>query len=160
MTNYNLHLHHSSTLCMFQYYSLLHISLLTPFDSAWSYVWYTTWIVQGLRSALSKRPNRLGAFLLSPGDDKKSSFRNVAFSSCLEFRITDEVRFSGHTTIKERLTFVVPSVFKRSWRFSLLRNWAVLPTMFSPPPPIFTSAAVFSLGEHATDGKLTLLLII
>jgi hypothetical protein len=34
-----------------------------------------------LRLPLSKRPNRVGVSLPSPGDGNRSSFRNVVFSS-------------------------------------------------------------------------------
>jgi hypothetical protein len=42
--------------------------------------------VQWLKLAPSKWLNKLGVSLSSPEDGKKSSFRNVVFSSHLEFR--------------------------------------------------------------------------
>jgi hypothetical protein len=47
--------------------------------------------VQWLRLALSKGPNRVGLSLSSPEDGKRSSFRNIAFYSYLEFRTMDAV---------------------------------------------------------------------
>jgi hypothetical protein len=41
----------------------------------WTWTW--TWIVQWLRLSPSKRPNRVGGFLLSPEDGNGYSFRNV-----------------------------------------------------------------------------------
>jgi hypothetical protein len=40
---------------------------------------YMTWVVQWLRSALSKGPNRVSVSLPSPEHGKRSSFRNVVF---------------------------------------------------------------------------------
>jgi hypothetical protein len=40
---------------------------------------YMTWIVQSLRSALSKGLNRVGVSLASPEDRNRSSFQNVVF---------------------------------------------------------------------------------
>jgi hypothetical protein len=48
--------------------------------------------VQLLRLAISKRPNRLGVSLSSPGNGNRSSFRNVVFSSYLEFWTMDKVQ--------------------------------------------------------------------
>jgi hypothetical protein len=52
----------------------------------WEYVF------QWLRLALSKGPNRVGVAFPSPEDGNRSSFRNVMFSSYLEFRTTDKVQ--------------------------------------------------------------------
>jgi hypothetical protein len=41
--------------------------------------------------ALSKRPNRVGVSLLSPEDGNRPSFRNVVFSSYLEFQTIDKM---------------------------------------------------------------------
>jgi hypothetical protein len=50
-----------------------------------------TVLVQWLMSVLSKGPNRVGVSLPSPEGRNRSSFRNVVFSSYLEFRKIDEV---------------------------------------------------------------------
>jgi hypothetical protein len=42
--------------------------------------------------ALSEGPNRVGVFLPSPENENRFSFRNVVFSSYLEFRTIDEVQ--------------------------------------------------------------------
>jgi hypothetical protein len=52
----------------------------------------TLLVIQWLRLALSKEPNRVCVYLLSHEDGNWSSFRNVVFSSYLEFRTMDEVQ--------------------------------------------------------------------
>jgi hypothetical protein len=45
-----------------------------------------------MRVAISKGPNRVGVSLPSPEDGNRSSFRNVVFSSYLEFRTMSKVQ--------------------------------------------------------------------
>jgi hypothetical protein len=49
----------------------------------------TLLIEWGLGFALCEGPNRVGASLPSPEDVKRPSFKNVMFSSYLEFRMMD-----------------------------------------------------------------------
>jgi hypothetical protein len=46
---------------------------------------YMTWVVQWLRLALSKGPNKVDVSLPSPEDRNRPSFRNIVFSTYLEF---------------------------------------------------------------------------
>jgi hypothetical protein len=50
------------------------------------------WVVQWLRLALSKGPNRVGVSPPPSEDGNKSSFRNIVFSSYLEFRAMNKSR--------------------------------------------------------------------
>jgi hypothetical protein len=55
--------------------------------------------VQWLRLALSNGPNRVGVAFNSPENKNKSSFRNVAFSSYLEFRTIYKVHTPNNTIV-------------------------------------------------------------
>jgi hypothetical protein len=53
-----------------------------------------------IESALSKEPNRVGVSCPSPGDGNRSSFRNVVFSTYLEFWLTDKVHKPNYSEIQ------------------------------------------------------------
>jgi hypothetical protein len=76
-----------------------------------------------LRLALSKRPNRVGAFLPSPVEGNTSSFRNVVLSSYLEFRKMDNVHTPSYsecyTPSSEPFTVYVVDVLKHLTIFSM-----------------------------------------
>jgi hypothetical protein len=56
-----------------------------------------TSITEPVQLALSKGPNKVGVSLPSPGEGKRSSFRNVVFSSYLEFWTMDKVYESSES---------------------------------------------------------------
>jgi hypothetical protein len=61
-------------------------------------------VVQLLRLTLSKVPNNVGVFLLSPENGNRSSFRNVMFSSYLEFRALDKVQKPSDSEVHRGLS--------------------------------------------------------
>jgi hypothetical protein len=73
--------------------------------------------VRWLRLDLSKGPNTAGVFYPSSENGKRPSFRNVVFSSYLEFRTIDKVHkpsdFVCYTQSSETIIFCV--------RFEVLR---------------------------------------
>jgi hypothetical protein len=52
---------------------------------------FKTWRFLYHYDQLFLKDNRLGVSLSLPDDGKRSSFRNVVFSGCLEFRTMDKV---------------------------------------------------------------------
>jgi hypothetical protein len=63
-----------------------------------------------MRSALSKGPNRVGIYLPSPEDGKRSSFPEVVFSTYLEFWTMDKVHKPGDSeSINEPVVLSVTS---------------------------------------------------
>jgi hypothetical protein len=61
-----------------------------------------------LRLALSKGPNRVGVSLTSPAERKRSSFRNIVFSSYLEYRTMDKVYEHSDSEWTVLLTIFIP----------------------------------------------------
>jgi hypothetical protein len=110
-------------------YFSLHIFLLLLFGSSMCQVpmqlLLRDIVVKWLRLAPSKGPNRVGISVLLPEGWNKSNFRNIVFSSYLEFRTMDEVHRSSHSDYILYFieTFISNNYLTLSITVSFLFSW-------------------------------------